>query len=44
MTPLRLVFQAAFALRHGLRAATRNLGDSRPARSSFGLAQYTVRD
>jgi predicted nucleic acid-binding protein len=35
--------QAAFALRHDLRLATRNLKDFRPARFPFVFAPYTVR-
>lgn len=35
--------QAAFALRHGLRLATRNLKDFRPARFPFVFAPYALR-
>lgn len=35
--------QAAFALRHDLRLATRNLKDFRPARFPFVFAPYGVR-
>lgn len=35
--------QAAFALRHDLRLATRNLKDFRPARFPFVFAPYAVR-
>ena len=35
--------QAAFALRHDLRLATRNVRDFRPARFPFVFAPYTVR-
>ncbi len=35
--------QAAFAMRHDLRLATRNVKDFRPARFPFVFAPYTVR-
>lgn len=44
-TDLKLpdAIQAAFAMRHDLRLATRNVKDFRPARFPFVFAPYTVR-
>ncbi len=44
-TSLKLpdAIQAAFALRHGLRLATRNLKDFAPARFPFAFAPYRLR-
>ncbi len=44
-TSLKLpdAIQAAFALRHGLRLATRNLKDFAPTRYPFAFAPYRLR-